>query len=194
MAGWAPDYITLTEAKEYLHGGDAADAVDDTRLAVWITTASRAVDDYCGRQFGQVDQPQPRTYTGQDLGAAGWRFEIDDLQDVADLAVADAAGDPVTAYAFGPVNAVAKARPYEWLTARSGGDLTVTGRWGWSQVPAAAKSATLLQVARLAVRRNSPDGIAGSPSEGGETRLLAQLDPDLRTSLKPLSRRRCVLA
>ncbi|MEV6306479.1 hypothetical protein AB0M02_44225 [Actinoplanes sp. NPDC051861] len=187
---WAPDYVTPVELQSYLKD----EYLDAALLAAWVTTASRAVDDYCGRQFGQVDVPQARVYPGQDLGAAGWRFEVDDLEDLTGLQVADADANPVTGYTFGPMNAVAKGRPYEWLTARVSGELTVTGRWGWSQVPAAAKTATLLQAARLAQRRDSPFGISGSPQEQGELRLLAALDPDLRTSLKPLVRRRCVIA
>lgn len=187
---WAPDYVTPSELQSYLKD----EYLDAALLAAWATTASRAVDEYCGRQFGQVAAPEARVYQGQNLGAAGWRFEMDDLQDLTGLAVADAGGSPVTGYGFGPANAVAKGRPYEWMTARSAGDLTITGRWGWSQIPAAAKTATLLQAARLAARRDSPFGISGSPQEQGELRLLAALDPDLRTSLKPLVRRRCVIA
>jgi len=79
--------------------------------------------------------------------------------------------------------------PYGRLVSATSGDLTVTALWGWTEVPQAVKAATLLQVARFAARRDSPYGIAGSPDEGGEMRLLAALDPDLRTSLRPYVRR-----
>ena len=57
-----------------------------------------------------------------------------------------------------------------------------------SAVERAVKAGLFLQGARLAARRDSPFGISGSPSEQGEIRLLAQLDPDFKTSLKPLRR------
>jgi hypothetical protein len=67
--------------------------------------------------------------------------------------------------------------------------MTVTSdKWGWPTVPTPAKVATMLQTARLAARRDSPFGIAGSPSEGSELRLLATLDPDLKTSLTAFRR------
>ena len=46
-----------------------------------------------------------------------------------------------------------------------------------------------IQASRLAARRGSPWGIAGSPTDGNEIRLLAQLDPDFKTTLKPFIRK-----
>lgn len=183
---WAPDYVTSTQLKDYLRIGDN---VDDVFVALWVTTVSRNVDDFCGRQFGQTTA-ESRTYTpvwDRHLGA--YVTEVDDLQDVTGLAIVDENGDAVTDYDLEPVNAVKKGKPYERiLTTASTGKLTPTALWGWSAVPAAVKVGPLLQGARLAARRDSPFGIAGSPKEGSELRLLAQLDPDFRTSLKPLRR------
>jgi hypothetical protein len=178
---WAPDYVTASELKAYLR---ISDTDDDTLVAVWVTTASRAVDDYCGRQFGQVATVEDRTYTGTwDRHLGRYVAELDDVQDVDDLVVVDEDATEVTDYTLEPVNALLKGRPYERALLAVGGTLTVTGLWGWTAVPTAVKNATLLQAARLAARRDSPYGIAGSPSEGSEIRLLAALDPDLRTSL-----------
>jgi hypothetical protein len=93
-------------------------------------------------------------------------------------------------YVLRPRNAAAKGKPYERvkLTSWSGGELTMHGSPGWTAVPSAVKTGIFLQGARLAARRDSPFGISGSPQEQGEIRLLAQLDPDLRTSLKPFIR------
>ena len=55
-----------------------------------------------------------------------------------------------------------------------------SAKWGWSAVPAAAHSATLLQMARIIKRRDAPFGVAGSPDMGNELRLLAQMDPDAK--------------
>lgn len=184
---WKPDYVTSAEVKAYLH---ITDTDDDALVAIWATTASRAVDDFCGRQFGQVDTAEERTYdAAYDRHEGRYVAVVDDLQDVTGLAVKDSGGTAVTGYVLGPLNAAAKGRPYERMTLTRGGRITVTALWGWSAVPVPVKQATLIQAARFAARRDSPYGIAGSPSEGGEMRLLATLDPDLKTALGRAYRR-----
>ena len=185
---WKPDYATVGELASYLNIDDAA---DDAFLAIWITTVSRNVDDFCGRQFGQVDAPEERYYTPvYDRPAGAWFAVIDDLQDVTGLEVVAEDGTAVTDYVLLPRNAAAEGRPYERLRLSTcTGEIAPTALWGWTATPAACTSGLLLQAARLAKRRGSPFGISGSPSEQGELRLLAQLDPDFRTSLKPLQRR-----
>jgi hypothetical protein len=185
---WAPDYAERKELKSYLRIDDNA---DDAFIDTWITTVSRNVDDHCGRQFGQVAVAEARTYTPMwDRHLCRWVTEVDDLQDLTGLAFTDESGTAVTSYTFEPVNALKKGRPYERvLTTARTGDLTGTALWGWTAQPAAVKTGLFLQGARLAARRDSPFGISGSPSEQGEIRLLAQLDPDFRTSLKPLVRK-----
>lgn len=179
--GWAPDYVLLSELKTYLRVDDTD---DDLMLELWITTASRAVDSYCGRQFGKVVSAEERTYTATyDRPAGQWGSYIDDLQDITGLALTDEDDDAVTDYTLHPVNALVKGRPYTRLVLPAAGDYVISGIWGWSDVPTAVKNATLLQAARLAARRDSPFGVAGSPTEGSELRLLAALDPDLKTSL-----------
>lgn len=200
---WAPDYATVGEVKQYLR---ILDTDDDVLLALWVTAASRAVDKHCGRQFGQVAAAETREYRPEDshhhrhhqlyrgwwpywnhhLGA--YVYQIDDILDVDDLTVIDANANVITDYELGPVNAPQKGRPYERLITHHGGPLTLDGVWGWPTVPPAVKAATLLQAARLAARRDSPFGIAGSPSDGSEMRLLAALDPDLKTSLTAFRR------
>lgn len=186
---WAPDYVTSAELKDYI---GIEDNVDDARVALWITTVSRNVDDFCGRQFGQTTAESRYYPTFYDRPEAAWFAEIDDVQDTTGLTFADSDATAVDAadYVLLPRNAAAKGKPYERvkLTTWSGGELTGNGKWGWSAVPAAAKVGIFLQGKRLAKRRDSPFGISGSPQEQGEIRLLAQLDPDFRTSLKPFVR------
>jgi hypothetical protein len=178
---WAPDYTTPTLLKDYL---GIQTTGDDSFVPTWITTASRNVDDFCGRQFGQVATLETRTYKGVwDRHIGAYVYEIDDLMDVTDFAAAD-----VTDYDLEPLNAPQKGKPYERLITTTCGPLVLDGLWGWPSVPGAVVEGLFLQAARLHARRKSPFGIAGSPSEGTELRLLAQLDPDFRTSLKPLRR------
>jgi hypothetical protein len=189
---WAPDaYVTRDQVKDYLHVESNA---HDDFIDLWITTVSRNIDDHCNRQFGQCNTAEERWYpTVWDRVNQAYFAQIDDLQDVTDLAFEDCSGTAVAAadYQLLPRNAATRRRPYERvkLTSWSGGELTATGLWGWTEVPSSVKAAMFLQAARLAARQDSPFGISGSPSEQGEIRLLAQLDPDFRTSLKPFVRR-----
>lgn len=198
---WAPDYSDVPTVRSYVRSG--LDADNDAFIAQWITATSRNVDDYCGRQFGNTGTVQARTYDGVfDSHLQQWIYEIDDVQNVTGMAVASAGGQAVTTYTLWPRNNPAKGMPYTQLrtTTSNGttpsyynpapnlGTLTVTAIFGWTTVPSAASIGVLLQAARLAKRRDSPFGVAGSPTEGSEIRLLAQLDPDFRTTLKPFAR------
>jgi len=187
---WAPDYCTSVELKDYL---SIQDNSADASVAAWITTVSRNVDDFCGRQFGRVASAEDRYYpTFYDRPEGAWFAELDDIQDTTGLTFADGNAAAVASggYVLLPRNAAAKGKPYERvkLTNWTGGELTGHALWGWTAQPAAVKTAMFLQGNRLAARKDSPFGISGSPREQGEIRLLAQLDPDFRTSLKPLVR------
>lgn len=188
---WAPDYVTLPVLKDYLNI-DVDDIDDDVFLAQWITTTSHNVNDFCGRQFGKVAAPEQRFYEPSwDCNEYRWYVNIDDLQDTVGLVVEDDDGNTVTDHVLLPRNAAAKGRPYERLRlAGRTGEIAATASWGWNTVPAAAPTGLLLQAARLNKRRSAPFGVAGSPANGGtELRLLAQLDPDFKTSLRPFQRK-----
>jgi hypothetical protein len=187
---WAPDYTTRQRLKDYL-GIEHTDA--DVFLDVWITAVSRNVDDHCGRQFGIVAAPELRTYSPRwsrtDLA---WGVEIDDVFDVSGMTIVDSIGTAVAGYELRPLNAPQKGKPYTELRRGSwsaSGALTILAPWGWPAVPESIEAAMWLQAARLSARRDSPFGISGSPSEQGEIRLLAQLDPDFRMVLKPYVRK-----
>jgi hypothetical protein len=200
---WEPDYVTLAEAKAYERIGDTA---DDVQIALWITAASRAVDGFCGRQFGQVASAEARVYRpAYDSHRCRWVAMVDDVQDVTGLAITDQNGTAITTYDLDPLNATLKGKPYERILTRTGptgttswgwvsapnrdAKLTITAKWGWTAVPSPVKSATLLQIARFAARRDAPFGVAGSPTQGSELRLLNKLDPDVEVMLPGKYRR-----
>jgi hypothetical protein len=195
---WAPDYLTLAELKNYVR---VDDDVDNTELTMAITAASRAVDDHCNRQFGRVAAAEERRYTGRyDYEQGLWVVDVDDLQDATGL-TAEVDGDAVTPYTLEPVNAVLNGKAWTRLVVSTdsatlptgaANEVTVEALWGWTAVPAAVKQATALQANRLASRRNSPYGVAGSPEAGSELRLLARVDPDVAVSLRGLVRARKV--
>lgn len=189
---WKPDYVTLTELRNYVTR--SGETVDDSFLTIAAGAASRAVDRHTHRQFGKVDAGQARRYSARwDRRRRRWVVEIDDLYSATGLVVAVAAG-PVDVFELEPVNALADGKVYERLvikpesTHRPTGHVenevtATTDKWGWSAFPVAVVNATLLQGSRLASRRDSPYGIAGSPDQGSELRLLARVDVDVAVSL-----------
>lgn len=193
---WAPDYAELAEAREYVTRHSST--VDDTFIGLDLTAASRAVDRTTGRQFGLVASAEERFYTPYfDRRRVRWVIEFDDLQtttgflptlqDVDGVDIGD-----IDDYVLEPRNAAAKGRPWEAMVVRPTStyiptglrdQAAFTGRWGWTEVPDPIKQATLLQTSRFTARRNAPFGIAGSPDEGSEMRLLARLDPDVAVAV-----------
>ena len=189
---WEPDYITDAELRHEIKDDDAT-AAD---LARWKTAGARAVDGWCHRQFGQVATVEVREYeTVYDRRRCVWTAPIDDLQDLTGLIVV--AGDEtlvvatstVSGYRLFPRNNADKGRPFEWIEVPRCGLLTITALWGWTAVPNPVKLANMMQSHRFASRRDSVYGVAGSPSEGSEVRLLARLDPDVQVILGKRYRR-----
>lgn len=190
---WAPDYVTLAQAKAARR---ITDNIDDAEISVYISAASRAIDDHCNRQFGLVAAPEARTYTADYDAMRGlWYVEIDDLQTAVGMVVtADGATQTVT---LEPRNAVLKGKAFThlffpvdlWL---DDDEVGIVAPWGWSAVPISVLNACKLQVSRFAARRDSPFGVAGSPDTGSEMRLLAKLDPDVAVSLRGYRRPRRV--
>lgn len=186
---WAPDYLTVAQLREY--AGVSGNARPG-ELADIVTSASRAVDRACRRQFGKLTVAAIRYYEATyDRDVQVYRADIEDLQDTTGLVVTDPDGSAVAAadYTLLPRNAAADGKPYTAILVPSAGLYSLSGLWGWSAVPAAVPLAVRLQGSRWVHRRESPWGIAGSPDSGGELRLLERLDPDVATSLRGYMRR-----
>ena len=194
---WQPDYVSSAELKSFLR---IDDTTDDIELAVAITAASRAIDNHTHRQFGLVASAEDRYYKPEwSPKLRRWVIPIDDLMTEtglvinADLDDDDTYDDAIDAYALRPVNAAAKGKPWTHVvvkptsanlpSAAANMLVEVAARYGWTTVPVAIEQATLLQASRFHARRFSPYGIAGSPDEGSELRLLARVDPDVAVSL-----------
>lgn len=133
-------------------------------------------------------------------GGGYWWAPIDDLTvtDATKVQVIDNNMTTLTGWTLEPRNAVADGRPYEWIRLARGfyapadQEIAITpgagNMFGRPAVPAGVAAATLLQIARFAFRRESPAGVAGSPSDGSEVRLLARVDPDVSVMLDPFRR------
>jgi hypothetical protein len=197
---WKPDYLTLPEGKAFLR---ISDTQDDTEIPGWITAASRAIDTRCNRQFGQLAAPAARVYRRPavwDPVTGLWIRQIDDTMTVTGMTVGGVAYASSGAVLL-PDNAPADGMPWTALGFADRPDesypgspvsLTVVSQWGWLTVPAAVPAAVKLQLNRWNKRRDSPYGIAGTPADGSEMRLLARLDPDVAVTLAGLARRRRV--
>jgi len=187
---WAPDYYASdVDLKGYLRM-EASDTADDAEIVLACISAARAVDKACHRQFGVLAAAAEWFYKAEyDRRRGRWVVVVDDFATTAGLVV-KVNGVATTDYVKEPTRAVDKGKV--WTQIALGTAVTCTGdddeigvtvAWGWSAVPSPVKQASLLQAARFLARRESPYGIAGSPSDGSELRLLATVDPDVRVSL-----------
>lgn len=199
-----PDYATADELKRYLRIpgvyentlSTEDDIYDDIEIALAITSASRAIDTVCNRQFGNLTTEAPMYYTAYwDRKRQRYVAEIDDLMNTTGMTVECESG-VVLDYSLSPINAAVKGKPYTMIIfgttatiTNQENDIEVEALWGWTAVPDTIKNATLLQAARFFKRRDAPFGIAGSPELGSELRLLAKVDPDVEVMLRPYKRR-----
>lgn len=184
---WEPDYCTGAELKHFVRIDDTD---DDAEVALAITGASRAIDLHCNRQFGKDAAPTTRYYRSKPCGPRTRLVKIDDVMTEVGMTVLthDIAATAIT-YSLTPINNAAKGKPWTMLRLPAHvptvdyEDVAVTATFGWTAVPAAVKEATLLQASRFLARREAPFGIAGSPDQGSEMRLLARVDPDVGVAL-----------
>lgn len=174
-------YATLAQLKKRL-GVELDDITDDEEIQDALDAAAENVEsDTGGRQFYLDDTATPRIFNphGRVLRTPeGLKLMIDDIGTLDGLIVE--IGDPLvndwtafTDYLTGPENALAKNRPIEWLirtwrpwTFFPRQRIRVTARWGWPVVPGKITQATLLRGQRLYRRKTTPEGYAGSATEG----------------------------
>lgn len=188
---WKPDYITVAEFNAFAR---SADALDDVETALWITGASRLVDEHSHRQFGSLAGPTARVYRGPafyDSRLCLWCVEIDDVQVTTGMTIGGVALAS-SGYVLMPDNAPLDGKPYTMIASTTCPTmpLTVVAQYGWATIPSQVKGAVRLQVNRLASRRNTPLGVLESPDGGPATRVLARLDPDVAVALHGLGRTR----
>lgn len=188
-------YTTLNDVKAALN---LEDSMDNAALEVAIATASRQIDDYCGRFFykdGTVGTPATRYYTPTDY----YILPVDDFVSISEIATDDnfdrTYGTVWTTddSMFEPVNNPSRGWPmsrilavgsyvFPWNLPQS---VRVKGVFGWSDVPYEVKTAAKIQSSRLFLRNQSPFGIAGN-TDMGTVRLAAKLDADVEALLRPL--------
>jgi hypothetical protein len=182
------NYATVDELKGELHLS-AGDTVDDTRLADVLTTVSTWIEDHCRQRFWTTDKDEVRYFQTADHTKV-WTGP---LISVTELATDD---DGTRSFAYvwttadydlTPYNSALDSRPYYWIETTPSGvylfplygrGVRVTGKFGWSAVPAVVKRACLMQAIRFFKRPDAPFGMVGS-AEMGYSATISQLDPDV---------------
>lgn len=185
------DYCSLALLKQSL---GINDAVDDTLLQTAITSASRFIDQHCGRSFVPASGTATRDYapTGRydvlyiDDATSIVSVRIDDDLDYSfgtTLASIDFQLEPLNGFVGGIASPFYALRPYEdgyWPLSIRGNRATVRveATFGWPSVPDVIEQATVLQASRLYKRLDSPLGVAGF-GDMGAMRVSSRVDPDV---------------
>ena len=188
-------YTTLNEVKDSLN---LDDSIENGAIELAIATASRMIDDYCGRFFykdGTTEVPAIRYYTPVDF----YTVVVDDFVSLSEIATDDVfdqlyqtvwtASDSM----FEPVNNPSRGWPRNRILAVGAyvfpanlpQSVRLKGIFGWSSVPYEVRTAAKIQASRLFLRNQSPFGIAGN-TDMGTVRLAAKLDADVEALLRPM--------
>lgn len=188
-------YCSVEELKSRL-GLAAADTADDFELRLAVESAARWVDGHCHRRFYRASET--RTY----VPVTPYRLAVDDLVSVTTLKT-DASGDgtfettwATTDYQLLPHNPTAAPEQTPYTHLRAVGSYTfptactrarqdrvqVVGVFGWPQVPAAIKQATLVVAAETFKRK---DTFAGQGGLGEFGPVLVRRDPQVLDLLNP---------
>ena len=188
-------YTTLNEVKDSLN---LDDSIENAALELAIATASRMIDDYCGRFFyqdGTEAAPATRFYTPTDF----YTTPVDDFVSLSEIATDDNFDQlyltiwTATDAMFEPVNNPSRGWPRNRILAVGAyvfpanlpQSVRLKGIFGWPSVPYEVKTAAKIQASRLFLRNQSPFGIAGN-TDMGTVRLSAKLDADVEALLRPL--------
>lgn len=196
----ANEYVTSTVLKATL--SLTGETFADADVASAVEAASRAVDGICDRRFyADADATQIRYFTALS-GRSVW---VDDLVTITTVAT-DTTGDGTfpetltanTDYVAYPLNAAADSKPWTRLEIhpQSGAyfpvnprSVKVTGKYGWSAVPAAITQATTILASALLKRsREAPFGIVTFGVEAGAAERIARSDPHVMALVSPYVR------
>lgn len=189
-------YATLAEVKEWV-GIDALDVTHDAFYEARVNAISRFVDEHCGRHFFTIAETRRFTAFGCD------GCYIDDLDVVTSVKI-DSDGDATFETTLAAADYILKPfdrkrggvyTPWtEILKATDGSTffpelergVEIAGTWGWESVPLPIREATLMLVARIGKRKDSPLGVAGG--EEFDPQRIVATDPDVRMMLEPFKK------
>lgn len=194
------DYLTAAELKSRVN---KTETDDDTLLAVLVTAASRAVDNYCNRPDGFValSVATARVYAGS---GRSW-LAIDDCTSITAVAAKTSSTDTTytdwtaadwVAFTGDPARPNFNLAPYTAVMVAAGGSygtfptdgaqpmIQVTAKWGYaSTCPPAIKEATAVLAARWYKRGESAWSDVLASGETGQLMYRQMIDPDIKMML-----------
>lgn len=192
-------YVSLVELASY-SGTDYA--TDEPVRERAVDTASRWIDEYCGRHFYQATATartfEPCSPYAVDFGCdlvSVTSFKTDVNGD-GTFETTLSASDYELVTSTGSYNPAAVGEAWPYRKARILGTasfpiptwngrrnlIQVTGTWGWSAVPSAIEQATLLLAGRLLARKDAPFGVVAAGDLAFRT---GRMDDDLVNILRP---------
>lgn len=199
MGDGAIAYVELEAIKNTLSLTGQTYADPDIRVA--LGAASRGIDEICDRRFyPDPDANQVRYYQASSPTGS---VEIDDLSELTKVSI-DLSGGTAFAYdlvanrdfTLEPLNAAADGKPWEELCLGPSPryywpayprSVRVTGRFGWTYIPAGVQEACTILTTRLMRRmREAPFGVVTNMD--GEAIRIARSDPDVAFALEPFRR------
>ncbi|NND35882.1 MAG: phage gp6-like head-tail connector protein [Gammaproteobacteria bacterium] len=192
-------YASTAQLQSWLR---ITDPVEDPELAIVLDQAKQDIDAHCGRSFDKATgTPSDRVF------AARWfdKLYVDDIANTIGLVIAVDTGRDGTFsqtwaaadYQLEPLNqrqAGMSNHPYYVIRAiesktfpvSARAQVKVTADWGWTTLPKALETASLMHAGRLHSRRINAAGVA----EGAAfpTRVTMAMDRDTLSILEPFVR------
>lgn len=172
------------------------DGLGDDDVERALAAASGALEEMTHRRFWLDPEPVTRVYTAQSPRVC----MVDDLADL-DEVESDGTALDLASVLREPANANHDGKPYLWLTSRVDAfsclaqGVSVTGRFGWPDVPPQVEQFVHIVAAKLTKRtREAPFGVVNTAGLEGQAMRLAAEDPDARLLVKRLARHMPVVA
>jgi len=169
-------YATVAELRGHM-GIAAADTAEDTRLSDALDAATAWIDSLCGQSFASTSatrtfaarDPWTLDLSGSPLTAtitsvktdAGFDGTFETTLAVTDYLLLPVGGRQLDG-STGPytsIRYITSVWPIDFVYGRPG--IQIVGTFGWAAVPAAVKTACLLQAAHLQASKDTPLGVAG---------------------------------
>lgn len=165
-------YASMSVLKSRL---SITDATDDAKLQSALDSASRGIEDFCGRQFNRADAASARVFHPVDYVLAF----VDDFHATTGLVIKtdhDNDGTFETTwtsadYELEPLNGMRHGELWPYWIVQSVGEryfpwarratVEVTAEWGWAAIPAPVVEACLIVAEETFKLKDAPFGVAG---------------------------------
>lgn len=182
----ANEYATLAQLKTWLQ----LDGTDhDNDLNRVLTSASRAIDRYCGRIFYDTGSASAKTFLADDP----YELDVPDFSTTTGLVIVtdtDSDGTYETTWTTADYQVEPLNLPSGWPwwrivaiddeTFPTGGrrvTTRVTAQWGWAAEPEEVEQTCLMVAGEMFKRKDAPFGIVGMDEMGRAIRVAAHYRP-----------------